>query len=196
MFTLKVDSELKLALVEPSFAQRYLEITSTQREYLSQWLVWPPHAKSEDFFLAFIKKSLIEYAEGKGMVCAMIYKDELVGNISFNTINHNLKMVEIGYWLSENHQGNGIITRAVSKLIDVAFSDLGIEKIQISAGVDNLPSRKVCERLGMKLEGIISNSENLNGRIIDHAIYGLSKRGWNQYNKVKHLTHYGCHRFC
>ena len=80
-------------------------------------------------------------------------------------------------WLSENHQGNGIITRAVSKLIDVVFSDLGIEKIQISTGADNLPSRKVCERLDMKLEGIISNSEDLNGRIIDHAIYGLSKRG-------------------
>lgn len=103
----------------------------------------------------------------------------LVGNISFNIINHNLKMVEIGYWLSETYQGNGIITRAVSKLIDVAFSDLAIEKIQISVGTDNLPSRKVCERLGMKLEGIISNSENLNGRIIDHVIYGLSRADRN-----------------
>jgi ribosomal-protein-serine acetyltransferase len=27
----------------------------------------------------------------------------------------------------------------------------------------------------MKLEGIITNSENINGRILDHAIYGLSK---------------------
>lgn len=79
MFTLKVDSELELALVERSFAQKYFEIVSTQREYLSQWLVWPPHAKSEAFFLAFINKSLIEYAEDKGMVCAIIYNNELVG---------------------------------------------------------------------------------------------------------------------
>jgi ribosomal-protein-serine acetyltransferase len=171
MFTVEIDSELKLALVEPSFAQKYLDIISTQREYFSRWLVWPLHAKSEDFFLDFIKKSLIEYAEGKGMVCAIIYKGELVGNISFNTINQNLK-------IGENHQGNGIIAGAVSKLIDVAFFSLGLEKVQISAATDNLPNRKICERLGMKLEGIISNHENLNGRIIDHAIYGLSKHGY------------------
>ncbi|SON48472.1 Putative ribosomal N-acetyltransferase YdaF (fragment) [Vibrio tapetis subsp. tapetis] len=109
------------------------------------------------------------------MVCAMIYHDELVGNISFNSIDHNLKVAEIGYWLSEKQQGKGIITRSVSKLINMAFSDLGMDKVQIAAGEGNAPSRAVCERLGMKLEGIITNRENLNGRVINHAIYGLSK---------------------
>jgi ribosomal-protein-serine acetyltransferase len=84
-------------------------------------------------------------------------------------------MAEIGYWLSETHQGNGIITRSVSTLINLAFFELCFDKIQISVAVDNQPSRTVCERLGMKLEGIITNSENINGRILDHAIYGLSK---------------------
>ncbi len=175
MFTLDVDSELKLALVQPSFAKKYVEIVTEQREYLSEWLAWPPHGKSEEFFLTFVRKSLLEYAEGKSMVCSMIYKDELVGNISFNSIDHNLKVAEIGYWLSEKHQGKGIITRSVSKLIDIAFSDLAMEKVQISAGEGNAPSRAVCERLGMKLEGIITKKENLNGRVIDHAIYGLLK---------------------
>lgn len=175
MFTVAVDKELELALIEPSFAKRYFEIVSQEVDYLSQWLAWPVHAKSEDFFLRFINKSLSEYAEGKGMVCAMIYQGELVGNISFNRINRHLKTVEIGYWLSEKHQGKGIITRSVQKLIEVAFYELEMEKIQIAAGEDNLPSRRVCERLGMKLEGIITNRENLNGRIINHAIYGLHK---------------------
>jgi ribosomal-protein-serine acetyltransferase len=175
MFTMKIESDLELALVEPSFAHKYLAIVTNQRDYLSQWLAWPLHAKSEGFFLTFIKQSLIDYAEGKGMVCAIIYQGELVGNISFNTINHSLKMAVIGYWLSETHQGNGIITRSVSTLINLAFFELCFDKIQISVAVDNQPSRKVCERLGMKLEGIITNSENINGRILDHAIYGLSK---------------------
>ncbi|OEF25575.1 GNAT family N-acetyltransferase [Vibrio rumoiensis] len=176
MFTLEIDSDLRLALIERSFAKQYLEIVSNQQEYLSQWLAWPPHAKTEDFFLRFVRQSLLDYAEGKSMTCVIIYQEKLVGNISFNTINHRLKTAEIGYWLSQEHQGKGIITRAVSKFIDIAFTDLDLEKIQISAGVDNLPSRKVCERLGMKLEGIISNSENLNGRIIDHAVYGLLRK--------------------
>ncbi len=51
-----------------------------------------------------------------------------------------------------------------------------MEKVEISAAVENQSSRKVCERLQFNLEGIITRSENLNGRIIvDHAIYGLHR---------------------
>ncbi len=179
MFTLDVDKELKLALVEPKFASRYFSIVSEQREYLSQWLAWPPHAKDEEFFLSFIRRSLHEYAEGKGLVCAMLYHDELVGNISFNTINHELQTVEIGYWLSYDFQGKGIVNRSVAKLIEMAFTDLNMQKVQISASVENQSSRNVCERLGFSLEGILTRAENLNGRIVDHAIYGLSRDKWN-----------------
>lgn len=91
MFTLDVDTGLKLALVSPKFAPHYLEIVNREREYLSQWLAWPPHANSEEFFLSFINRSLHDYADGKSLVCGMIYKDKVVGNISFNSINHQLK---------------------------------------------------------------------------------------------------------
>ncbi|KQB05453.1 GNAT family N-acetyltransferase [Vibrio anguillarum] len=178
MFTLDVDTDLKLALVSHKFAPHYLEIVSREREYLSQWLAWPPHANNEEFFLSFINRSLHDYADGKSLVCSMIYKDKLVGNISFNSINHELKKVEMGYWLSAEYQGKGIVSRSVLKLIDFAFTDLNMEKVQISAARENQPSRNVCERLGFLLEGIITRSENLNGRVVDHAVYGLSRPSW------------------
>lgn len=178
MFTLDVDTDLKLALVSQKFAPHYLEIVSREREYLSQWLAWPPHANSEEFFLSFINRSLHDYADGKSLVCGMIYKDKLVGNISFNSINHQLKKVEMGYWLSAEYQGKGIVSRSVLKLIEVAFTDLDMEKVQISAATENQPSRKVCERLGFVLEGTITRAENVNGRVVDHAVYGLSRTSW------------------
>lgn len=51
-----------------------------------------------------------------------------------------------------------------------------MEKVEISAAVENAASRAVCERLGCELEGIITRNENLNGRIVDHAIYGLERK--------------------
>ena len=178
MFSLRIEKDLKLVLVQPSFAARYFEIVQSEREYLSQWLAWPPHADSEAFFLSFIQRSLHDYADGKSLVCAMFYEDELVGNISFNTINHDLKKVEIGYWLREKFKGKGIVTRSVSKLIEMAFRELNMQKVEISAAVDNAPSRNVCNRLGFNLEGIITCAENLNGRVVDHAVYGLSCSHW------------------
>ncbi|HHF2906812.1 TPA: GNAT family N-acetyltransferase [Vibrio diabolicus] len=176
MFTLEVEKGLQLALVEPKFAPLYLEIVTREREYLSQWLAWPPHADGEDFFLSFIKRSLHDYAEGKSLVCAIFYAEKLVGNISFNSIDYDLEKVEIGYWLSSEYQGHGIVSKSVSKLVEIAFTELNMQKVQISAAVENKPSRNVCERLGFRLEGIVTRSENLNGRIVDHAIYGLSRK--------------------
>ena len=48
-----------------------------------------------------------------------------------------------------------------------------MEKIQIHVATENIPSQKICERLGFHLEGTIKNSENLHGKIVDHNIYGL-----------------------
>ncbi|OOF10420.1 ribosomal-protein-L7/L12-serine acetyltransferase, partial [Salinivibrio sp. MA427] len=98
------------------------------------------------------------------------------------TINQSLKKVEIGYWLSSLHQGKGIVNQAVAKLIELAFTQFGMEKVQISAATENTPSRKVCERLGFTLEGVIRRAENLNGRIVDHAIYGLDRATWQTAN--------------
>lgn len=175
MFKMEVEKDLALALVEPKFASKYLAIVSNQRDYLSEWLAWPPHAKNEEFFLNFIKKSLHEYADGKSLVCAMMFKNEVAGNISFNTINHDLQKVEIGYWLRRDLQGKGIVSKSLSKLINYAFTELNMQKVEISAAVDNQASRSVCERLGFKQEGMITRAEKLNDRVVDHVIYGLSR---------------------
>jgi ribosomal-protein-serine acetyltransferase len=178
MFTLEVEKGLKLALVHRTFAPLYFDIVTRERDYLGEWLAWPPQAHDDGFFLNFISRSLRDYADGKSLVCAMFYNETLVGNISFNSIDHDLKKVEIGYWLSANYQGKGIVSKCVTKLITMAFTDLDMEKVQISVAVDNQPSRRVCERLGFKLEGMITRAENVNGRVLDHAVYGLQRADW------------------
>lgn len=175
MFTLDIDQELRLALIQPSFAKTYYDIVAQQRSYLSQWLAWPEHADGEGFFLSFIQTSLQNYAAGKSLTCSVIFSGQIVGTVSFNSIDHNLKKVEIGYWLREDYQGRGIMTRVVRKLIEVAFEEYQMEKVEIAAAEGNKASRSLCERLGFTLEGIITRAENLNGRIVDHAIYGLAK---------------------
>jgi len=114
MFTLEIEKGLSLALVDPKYAPFYLDIVSQQQEYLCQWLAWPPHAKNEAFFLSFIQRSLHDYAKRKSLVCAIFYRNELVGNVSFNSINHELQKVEVGYWLSNKYQGKGIVSKSVT----------------------------------------------------------------------------------
>lgn len=175
MFNRTVDDEINLYLVNDAFTERYAELAKENNKYLSQWLAWPGVCTTQNDFKKFVKNSLHQYADGKSMNCAIEFRGEIVGNAGFNTINHDLKKVEIGYWIGKQYQGNGIITRVCQHLIDFAFIKFDMEKVQISAAEDNLPSRAVCERLGMKLEGIITHQEKVGDRILNHAIYGIHR---------------------
>lgn len=175
MFKNTINADLSLALVEESFASHYAELVQTQTDYLAEWLAWPTHCQSEQDFRIFVQRCLNEYAEGKGMTCAIWYKDRLVGNCSFNTIDHDLEKVTIGYWLSQGEQGKGIMSQVVTKLIDIAFNELGMQKVEAFVAEGNQPSRALCERLGFKHEGTITRAENLHGQIVDHCIYGLQR---------------------
>lgn len=175
MFTRTIDDDLELKLVHPSFAPRYLELVTQHQESLAEWLVWPPHGDSKTFFLDFVKRALHEYADGKGVPCAMFYQGALVGNAALTRIQPELKKAEIGYWLASDYQGKGIVTRSVNALMRHAFDDLGLDVIHICAAEQNSRSRAVAERLGMTLEGVISNRENIRGRIVNHAVYAMHK---------------------
>lgn len=175
MFKLTVDDDINLYLVNEAFTERYVELAKVNNEYLSEWLAWPRSCKNQDDFKEFVKGSLHKYADGKSMNCAIEFRGKIVGNSGFNTINHDLKMVEIGYWIGKQYQGSGIITRVCRYLIDYAFTKLDMNKVQIAAAEDNLPSRAICDRLGMKLEGIITNREKVGDRILNHAIYGIHR---------------------
>lgn len=126
--------------------------------------------------MGFVKGALQHYNEGKPIPCSMIDKGQLVGNISLDNINHPLKKTKMGYWLGVQYRGLGIVTTAASELINMVFNELGLTKVEIHAALDNTAIRGVAERIGLKLEGIITQVENVNGRIVDHAVYGLQKQ--------------------
>ncbi|MBM7035541.1 GNAT family N-acetyltransferase [Vibrio ulleungensis] len=178
MFSYTIDNDLELQLIHPTFAPKIHRLVSAQREYLSQWLLWPPHCTKEEHFSAFIEQSLHDYATQKSMVCSIFYQGEFVGNISFNSVSFSLKKAEIGYWLSQEKQGLGIMSRAVNAMLEIAFVKMELAVVTIAAATENRNSRRVAERLGFHLQGTLPHCENFNGRLVDHAIYSIKRDDW------------------
>lgn len=177
MFSLVIDNQLELKLIDPSFVPVYVQIAQQNYDDLATWLVWPPQCQSAQDFSAFVSQALQEYAEQKSLICGIFYQQQLVGNISFNVIDVTLKKVELGYWLVSRCRGKGIVTKACRAMIDYAFNTLKMEKVELSAATANLASRAVAERLNMTLEGVITHAQLVNGQILDHAVYGLKRTG-------------------
>ncbi len=85
---------------------------------------------------------------------------------------------EVGYWIGSAHEGRGFVTRATRALIDVGFGERGLHRITIRAGVDNVRSRAIPERLGFTEEGVLRGEGKGSVGFYDMVVYGLLEDEW------------------
>ena len=86
--------------------------------------------------------------------------------------------VEIGYWLREDLQGNGIMTRCISAIIDMVVTHIGMHRIVIRAATSNRGSRGIPERLGFTHEGTMREAGFVNNEYLDLEIYSMLDSEW------------------
>ena len=89
---------------------------------------------------------------------------------------------DIGYWLIEDAQGRGIMTRVAHALVDYAFNDHGLHRLTIRAEPDNRRSWGVAERLGFRHEGTFRHVCRWNDRWVDHKLYAMLADDWRDLN--------------
>jgi len=180
LFILTVDENTTLAMVEPRDAHEIFALVEASRMYLREWLPWVDGTVSEEDTKAFIGRARQQYADDNGFQCCIRYKREVVGIIGFHRVDRFHKHTEIGYWLSEEHQGRGIMTKCCRALVDFAFREYGLHRVEIRVAVENHKSRAIPERLGFTYEGTLRESEWLNDHYVDGAVYSLLRDEWDR----------------
>ena len=99
----------------------------------------------------------------------------LVGKGGFHTINWDVPKFEIGYWVRTSMAGKGYCTEAVNALVAFAKRELGAKRLEICSDPRNERSRKVAERCGFALEGILRrNMRDPYGGLRDSCMYALT----------------------
>lgn len=179
MFVYKIDEEVSLKLVELKDAERVFELIDNSREYLREWLAWLDKTTRVEDTKEFIEFCLKGYVENKSITTFILFKGEIVGTAGYNKIDWSNKIAYIGYWLDKDYQGNGIMTRVAKALTEYAFNELGLNKVDISAAVENKKSRSIPERLGFVNEGCIRQAEWLYDHYVDHVVYGMLAEDWS-----------------
>ncbi len=175
MFKIQVTPSLALELLDLPHANTLFELTKNNRVYLSQWLPWTGFIQQIEDTQKFIQSTKQQWASGNGFQCAIIYQEKLAGVIGFHEFNRTNDSASVGYWLGEHYQGLGLITQSLSVLLQVAFDNYRINRVVIRCAINNITSRKIPEKLGFQLEGILRANEKLNGQYIDQAICSLIK---------------------
>ena len=173
MLEVEIDDEILLRSIEPSDAEDLFAITHASRGYLREWLPWVDSTNSVEDTRGFIETAQSQQSKKDGFHCAIWYQGMLVGMIGLAHLDMSNRKTEIGYWLDQDSQGNGIVTRACAGLIDYLFDELDLHRVTIRVAVENRRSRAIPERLGFVEEGIIRDAEWLYDHYEDSVIYGL-----------------------
>jgi len=113
---------------------------------------------------------------------AIILKDtkEYVGEIGYMVTLESTdgKVVNLGYFISPNYWGKGIVTEAAKAVINHAFSQRDIIKIETGCIKENLGSEKVMKKVGMVKEGEFKKHVLLNSELRDRVEYRLLRDEW------------------
>ncbi|AUB58593.1 GNAT family N-acetyltransferase [Methanobacterium sp. MZ-A1] len=113
---------------------------------------------------------------GKNFFLAITLEDVAVGGIGL-TLGEDIERIsaEVGYWLGEKYWGKGITSSAIKGIVEYGFNNLGLERIFAKPFEHNTASRKVLEKNGFKLEGIMEKSCIKNGKICNQVLYAITK---------------------
>lgn len=104
-----------------------------------------------------------------------IEKDgHIVGVLGLHGIKKEHK-AELGYWLSENCWGQGIMSEAVKIFMTFVFKEFKLKRICANAYPNNKASMRVMEKVGMKFEGVERKGALKNGKYVDLHVFAKVK---------------------
>jgi ribosomal-protein-serine acetyltransferase len=161
-----------LRLLNEADAPELYRLVERNRAYLAQWMPWAAEQTLERT-VAFIRTTERRRAENNGFEAAIVLDGGIIGALGFPGVDWVARSTSIGYWLDEAHQGRGLMTRAVRALIDYAFGEWKLHRVEIRAAAENVKSRAIPERLGFRQEGLLREAERVGDRYQDLVVYGL-----------------------
>jgi ribosomal-protein-serine acetyltransferase len=177
MFSAILLPGVELRLVEERHAAALFAAVDRNRGYLREWMPWVDATRTADDILAFIRRSMEQFAANNGFSAAVWADGSIAGVIGLHKIDWLNRKAEMGYWLAREFQGRGIATAAARAVTGHALVELELNRMEIHCAVNNARSSAIPKRLGFTFEGTLRQAElNVNGRYLDLEVYAMLRR--------------------
>lgn len=150
------------------FLQKY-----AVREYF--WRFLPLDQQTPESIELYLDRRL-EDDWGNGEYCCaveLIEAQHLIGTVRIATANTKHRSGDIGYALNHEYSGNGYMTEAVNRILQVGFQVLDLHRIWAVADVENTASWRLMERVGMLREGMLRQDKLVRGTWRDSYLYSI-----------------------
>lgn len=109
---------------------------------------------------------------------AVVVDGELVGAAILPDVDESHGVADLSYWILPEHQGEGYARDAVDLLLDYAFDELRLNRVQADCYATNDASKGLLESLEFTEEGRFRQAAFLDGQYVDVLRYGLLAAEW------------------
>ena len=145
---------------------------------LPKFMSWNPPEQIKET-LTFFESTQKDFPE-KSVVWSIFFEEKFVGIVSLEKIERKYGVLQTGYWLDPEFHGNGIMPEAARAVLSFGFENLDLHKIIAHHFSENIPSKKVIEKLGFRFVGTLEKDFGKNGRWHDAKLYELLKKNFKK----------------
>ena len=170
-------------LVADDFAQ-WREVRTVNEEWLTKWEParvsgHPDVVRNRQAFASRCAARQRERQLGTGYGFGVFVDDRLAGEMNVSSVQRGpFQNAYVGYWIDERFAGQEYTPEALVVAMRFAFEELGLHRLQIAIIPRNKPSRRVVEKLGLRLEGMAERYLEINGVWEDHLRYAITAEDW------------------
>ncbi|MDR6862542.1 GNAT family protein [Phycicoccus sp. 3266] len=163
-------------LVRESDAEVLAELLVANRDFLAPTMPDRPAGyDTVDGQRELVASLLAEHRAGTRLPLVVLDEDDaVVGRITLNEIVRGpSQSANVGYWLAERAGARGLATAALREVVDLAFGELGLHRLQAGTLLDNVRSQRVLLRAGFTVIGDAPSYLHIAGRWADHRLFQL-----------------------
>jgi ribosomal-protein-alanine N-acetyltransferase len=96
--------------------------------------------------------------------------EALVGVITLSNLGSPFQSASVGYWVDHERRGRGLATRAVAAIVELAFGELALHRLEAATLVDNVASQCVLEKNRFHRIGLAPRDLQIAGVWRDHLL--------------------------
>lgn len=163
---------LVLVATDRSHAPALNAAANASLEELKPWMGWADDPPLEET-LSFTLGAEERWERGTGWIFTILHDGVPVGTVGIDVFQPQLSSAQLGYWIRSDLAGQGLMKEAAKAVVDFAFEDLGLHRLELHASPHNVASVKVAESLGFRREGLARENARSATGYYDCAIFGL-----------------------
>ena len=111
----------------------------------------------------------------KWAICLNEKPEQVIGDISVVDRDEAVNACEVGYILSKDYWGQGLMTEALKAVLIYLLQDAGFNRVTARFVTANPASGRVMAKAGMSYEGTFRQAVLHKGQVKDFSVYGILK---------------------